>query len=69
MMKFGQWGDRPAKQDGSFSFAPVNVVNSTAHTAPSALIKGKGTQLGGPRRGLNLGAGEVGNADGEELDN
>lgn len=42
MMKFGQWGDRPAKEDGSFSFAPVNVVNSTAHTAPSALIKEEG---------------------------
>lgn len=42
MMKFGQWGDRLAKEDGSFSFAPVNVVNSTAHTAPSALIKEEG---------------------------
>lgn len=39
MMKFGQWGDSPAKEDGSFSFSPVNVVNSTAHTAPSTLIK------------------------------
>lgn len=39
-MKFGQWGDRPAKEDGSFSFGPVNVVNSTAHTAPSAIISG-----------------------------
>lgn len=42
MMKFGQWGDRLAKEDGSFSFGPVNVVNSTAHTAPSALIKEEG---------------------------
>lgn len=42
MMKFGQWGDRRAKEDGSFSFAPVNVVNSSAHTAPSTLIKEEG---------------------------
>lgn len=41
-MKFGQWGDRSTKEDGSFSFVPVNVVNSSAHTAPSAFIKGKG---------------------------
>lgn len=41
-MKFGQWGDRPAKEDGSFSFGPLNVVNSTTHTAPSALIKEEG---------------------------
>lgn len=45
MMKFGQWGDSPAKEDGSFSFGPVNVVNSTAHTAPSTLIKERETQL------------------------
>lgn len=49
-MKFGQWGDSPAKEDGSFSFGPVNVVNSTAHTTPSTLIKQGETQL--PRRAV-----------------
>lgn len=44
-MKFGQWGDSPAKEDGSFSFGPVNVVNSAAHTTPSTLIKQGETQL------------------------
>lgn len=63
MMKFGQWGDRPAKEDGSFSFAPVNVVNSTAHTAPSALIKEEGRSCRA-MEGLGFG---VGDADGEGL--
>lgn len=45
MMKFGQWGDSPTKEDGSFSFGPVNVVNSAAHTTPSTLIKQGETQL------------------------
>lgn len=49
-MKFGQWGDSPAKEDGSFSFGPVNVVNSAAHTTPSTLIKQGETQL--PRRAV-----------------
>lgn len=57
MMKFGQWGDKHAKEDGSFSFGPVNVVNSTAHTAPSALIKEEGRSCGG--------AGACGVAEGE----
>lgn len=48
-MKFGQWGDRPAKEDGSFSFGPVNVVNSTAHTSAISPHQRGGTQL--PRRG------------------
>lgn len=44
-MKFGQWGDSPAKEDGSFSFSPVNVVNSTAHTSAINPHQGRETQL------------------------